>query len=133
MTKKHPAPLPPLTYNGYDFSYSLSLLIGHYLQGARESIPGSGIINLFTATENLVSDIPAGDGKIDNLFLQCIVLPAGDSVNQAGWGCIEKTNSNNSCISDSFNNSNMTNSITIKSASSTFVVDTGFHGHAKFI
>jgi hypothetical protein len=31
MTKKHPAPPPPLTYNGYDFSYSLSLFIGHYL------------------------------------------------------------------------------------------------------
>jgi hypothetical protein len=31
--KKHPAPPPPLTYNGYDFSYSLSLLIGHYLKG----------------------------------------------------------------------------------------------------
>jgi hypothetical protein len=29
MTKKHPAPPPQLTYNGYDFSYSLSLLIGH--------------------------------------------------------------------------------------------------------
>jgi hypothetical protein len=31
MTKKHPAPPPQLTYNGLDFSYSLSLLIGHYL------------------------------------------------------------------------------------------------------
>jgi hypothetical protein len=31
MTKKHPAPPPQLTYNGYDFSYSLSFLIGHYL------------------------------------------------------------------------------------------------------
>jgi hypothetical protein len=30
MTEKK-APPPPLTYNGYDFSYSLSLLIGHYL------------------------------------------------------------------------------------------------------
>ncbi len=25
MTKKHPAPPPPLTYNGYDFCQSLSL------------------------------------------------------------------------------------------------------------
>jgi hypothetical protein len=31
MTKKHPAPPPPLTNNGKDFSQSLSLLIGHYL------------------------------------------------------------------------------------------------------
>jgi hypothetical protein len=66
-------------------------------------------------------------------FYWLLVFPAGDSVNQAGWGCIEKTNNNSSCITDSFNSSNMTNSITIKSASSTFVVDTGFHGHAKFI
>jgi hypothetical protein len=29
------------------------------------------IINLFPARESLVSDIPAGDGKIENLFLQC--------------------------------------------------------------
>jgi hypothetical protein len=28
-------------------------------------------INLFPARENLVSDTPAGDGKTDNLFLQC--------------------------------------------------------------
>ncbi len=28
----------------------------------------TGIIKLFPATESLVSDIPAGDGKIDNLF-----------------------------------------------------------------
>jgi hypothetical protein len=27
---------------------------------------------LFPARESLVSDIPAGDGKIINLFLQCI-------------------------------------------------------------
>ena len=27
---------------------------------------------LFTARESLVNDIPAGDGKIDNLFVQCI-------------------------------------------------------------
>ncbi len=34
-------------------------------------LPGRGIIKLFTARECLVSDIPAGDGKIDSLFLQC--------------------------------------------------------------
>jgi hypothetical protein len=33
----------------------------------------SGIIELFPARESLVSDIPAGDGKIEILFLQCIV------------------------------------------------------------
>ncbi len=32
-----------------------------------------GIIKLFPARESLVSDIPVGDGKIDNLFLQCII------------------------------------------------------------
>jgi hypothetical protein len=31
-----------------------------------------GIIKLFPARESLVSDIPAGDGKNDNLFSQCI-------------------------------------------------------------
>jgi hypothetical protein len=30
-----------------------------------------GIIKLFPVRESLVSDIPAGDGKIINLFLQC--------------------------------------------------------------
>jgi hypothetical protein len=34
--------------------------------------PWAGIIKLFPARESLVSDIPAGDGKIANLFLQCI-------------------------------------------------------------
>jgi hypothetical protein len=29
------------------------------------------LIKLFPARESLVSDIPAGDGKNDNLFLQC--------------------------------------------------------------
>jgi hypothetical protein len=33
--------------------------------------PGRAIINLFPARESLVGDIPAGDGKIANLFLQC--------------------------------------------------------------
>jgi hypothetical protein len=30
-----------------------------------------GIIKLFPDRESLVSDIPAGDGKIGNCFLQC--------------------------------------------------------------
>ncbi len=30
-----------------------------------------GVIKLFPARESLVSDIPAGDGKTANLFLQC--------------------------------------------------------------
>jgi hypothetical protein len=29
------------------------------------------IIKLFPARENLISDIPAGDKKIDDLFFQC--------------------------------------------------------------
>jgi hypothetical protein len=33
--------------------------------------PWRGIIKLFPARESLVSDIPAGDGKTANLFLQC--------------------------------------------------------------
>jgi hypothetical protein len=37
--------------------------------------PWAGIIKLFSipARESLVSDIPPGDGKIANLFLQCII------------------------------------------------------------
>ncbi len=41
--------------------------------------PWPGIIKLFTARENLVSEIPAGDGKIDNLFLQCSIIEAKKS------------------------------------------------------
>jgi hypothetical protein len=33
--------------------------------------PWPGIIKLFPARESLVSDIPAGDGKMANPFLQC--------------------------------------------------------------
>jgi hypothetical protein len=33
--------------------------------------PWPGIFKLNPARESLVSDIPAGDGKIVNLFLQC--------------------------------------------------------------
>jgi hypothetical protein len=33
--------------------------------------PWAGIIKLFPARESLDSDIPAGDGKMANLFLQC--------------------------------------------------------------
>ncbi len=33
--------------------------------------PWTGIIKLFLAWRSLVSDIPAGDGKIANLYLQC--------------------------------------------------------------
>jgi hypothetical protein len=37
---------------------------------------GEGIFKLFPASESLVGDIPTGDGKIVNLFLQCTYLPA---------------------------------------------------------
>jgi hypothetical protein len=33
-----------------------------------------GIIKIVPARESLVSDIPAGDGKTANLFLQCKAL-----------------------------------------------------------
>ena len=33
---------------------------------------GMSLTRLFQARESLVNDIPAGDGTIDNLFLQCI-------------------------------------------------------------
>jgi hypothetical protein len=33
-----------------------------------QTIPGPVIIKLFPARESLVSDIPAGDGKIDHFF-----------------------------------------------------------------
>ncbi len=35
--------------------------------------PWPGIIKLIPARESLVSDIPTGDGKNDNLFFQCIL------------------------------------------------------------
>jgi hypothetical protein len=40
--------------------------------GERESLV-SDIPKLFPARVSLVSDIPVGDGKIYNLFLQCIL------------------------------------------------------------
>ncbi len=45
--------------------------------------PWAGIIKLLPARERLVSDIPAGDGKINKLFSQCtahISGPRGDVV-----------------------------------------------------
>ncbi len=36
--------------------------------------PWSGIIKLFPARESLVRDIPAGDGKTADLFLQCMAI-----------------------------------------------------------
>jgi len=35
------------------------------------NLPGTGICTFFPARESLVSDIPAGDGKSLNLYLQC--------------------------------------------------------------
>jgi hypothetical protein len=40
--------------------------------------PWPGIIKLFPARESLISDIPAGDVKDDNLFLQCSQEPYGN-------------------------------------------------------
>jgi hypothetical protein len=39
--------------------------------------PWPGIIEVFPARESLVRDILAGDGKNDNLFLQCRVYISG--------------------------------------------------------
>ncbi len=36
--------------------------------------PWTGIIKFFPSRESLVSDMPAGEGKITNLFLQCILV-----------------------------------------------------------
>ncbi len=36
-----------------------------------QTLPWPGIFTLFPPRESLVSDIPAGDGKLANLFLQC--------------------------------------------------------------
>jgi hypothetical protein len=47
------------------------------------SRPWPVIIKLFPARESLVSDIPAGDGKIANLFLQCMQIIA-IPINHAG-------------------------------------------------
>ncbi len=42
--------------------------------------PWAGIIKVFLARASLVSDIPAGDGKIVNLFLQCNIKNSPSSV-----------------------------------------------------
>ncbi len=44
-------------------------------------LPWPGIIKLFPARESLVSDIPAGNGKNDNLFF---TVYARDKVHSAG-------------------------------------------------
>ncbi len=41
------------------------------------------IIKLFPARESLVSDIPAGDGKIDNLFYTLFSVSCGLVLNWA--------------------------------------------------
>ncbi len=71
-------------------------LIGPQQTRLDPSLVSQNRVKLFPARESLVSDIPAGDGKIANLFLQCrtsvhlegigeVVLfmdcrPVGDSV-----------------------------------------------------
>jgi hypothetical protein len=37
------------------------------------SLAGNNLITVFPARESLVSDIPAGDAKIANLFIQCAI------------------------------------------------------------
>ncbi len=51
--------------------------------GMSPNSPWPGIIKFFPARESLVSDIPAGDGKAANVFLQCVV-PANDDGGEGG-------------------------------------------------
>ncbi len=55
---------------------SLARMSFHY-----PNSPWPGIIEVFPARESLVRDILAGDGKNDNLFLQCRVYISG----QLAW------------------------------------------------
>ncbi len=41
------------------------------LEVTYQNSPWTAIIKFFSSRESLVSDLPTGDGKIDNLFLQC--------------------------------------------------------------
>jgi hypothetical protein len=47
--------------------YDLPVLSG----GHQPNFRWPGIIKIFPARESLISDVPAGDGKTANLFLQC--------------------------------------------------------------
>ncbi len=38
------------------------------------SLAGNTVIKLFPARESLVSDIPAGDGKLANLFYRVLIF-----------------------------------------------------------
>jgi hypothetical protein len=45
----------------------------HCKKGYRFSPPQPGIFKLFPARKGLVCDIPAGEGKNENLSLQCAI------------------------------------------------------------
>ncbi len=48
----------------------------HSRDVTNQTLPGREYLNYSPARESLVSDIPAGDGKTANLFLQCIDIYA---------------------------------------------------------
>jgi hypothetical protein len=58
------------------FSFKFLLFIlNEFVPGCHEpNSPWLEIIKLFPPRESWVSDIPAGDGKIANLCLQCTIL-----------------------------------------------------------
>jgi hypothetical protein len=49
------------------------------------------IIKLFPARESLVSDIPAGDGKNENLFLQCTVCMCSELYKLSYYCCLHSS------------------------------------------
>jgi hypothetical protein len=52
--------------------------------------PWPGIIKFFLASESLGSDIPAGDGKIANLFLQLYAWTKTESLFLTGFAGIDE-------------------------------------------
>jgi hypothetical protein len=68
-------PDPSTQWNQVEYvSYTVKKGLGfsHFQPGCHQpNSPWSGKIKLFPARESLVSDIPAGDGKIKKNFLQC--------------------------------------------------------------
>jgi hypothetical protein len=65
-TNRHLREIRPTVKRGKRFSRPQT---GCYLPNTPWA--GPGVIKLFPASESLVSDIPAGDGKTAILFLQC--------------------------------------------------------------
>jgi hypothetical protein len=62
--------LPPLTLFHHPLPFATSSFLNF------SNTVKKGIIKLFPSWESLVSDLPTGDGKFDNLFLQCRHAPS---------------------------------------------------------